>query len=171
MPAVSASPGSDDASTGQAAQALERKRRPRAVPCKPLATEVVTRLDAHTRVQIEAVALDGERGLVRALFRIGVRVVLVGAIARPRRHVAATHRDGGAGVERGLHGQLVGASFDRRVVQVAVAAQPRDHSARRALDDRIEVGGRWSRRGMERDVAVRVARDPGSEQQPCRILR
>jgi hypothetical protein len=61
-----------DAPTRKSAQPFERQGRPRSVATQSLATEIVARFDAHARVKVTAVALDGERGLVGALVGVGI---------------------------------------------------------------------------------------------------
>ena len=94
--------------------------------------------------------------LIRALFVVALRVVL--AVTRQHCDLTAAHRNGGAGVESGLRWRLVGAIFEGRVVEVAVAAQPRGGAALYASDDRIEVGDRRRGRRVKQHATARVAR-------------
>jgi hypothetical protein len=56
-----------DAPAWKAAQPFERQRRSRAIATESFPTEVVACLDPHARVQVEAVAFDGERRLVGSI--------------------------------------------------------------------------------------------------------
>jgi hypothetical protein len=145
-----------DPSAGQPAQPFERQRRTRPVAAEPLSRQIITRLDAHARVHVEAVVVDGEHGLVGS-----VRVLALGgvslAIAWQGRDRASAHGEGGAGVERRLHGRLVGAPLVSALVEVAVAAQPRYRATLHAAHDREKVGARRRGRAMEAH-----ARDRGS---------
>ena len=50
------------APVAQPAQAIESERRAGPVSTQAFATKIVVRLDMHTRVEIEPVPIDGERG-------------------------------------------------------------------------------------------------------------
>src|SRR5258708_39052975 len=69
---------------------------------KSLATKIVARRDAHACVQVESIALDGDRALVGALVGAGPRAVLLRVVSRQGRDRPAPPRDASAGVGRGL---------------------------------------------------------------------
>jgi hypothetical protein len=64
-------------------------------------------------MQVEAVAVDDERGLVWGLFARAISVLPLRAVAWHGGHVAAPHGNRGAGVERRLPRWLGGAHFER----------------------------------------------------------
>lgn len=68
----------------QSAQPFERERRTRSVSRQALAPEIVAGFDADASMHVEPITFDGECGLVGALFRGPVPVVLR-AVAWQRR--------------------------------------------------------------------------------------
>ncbi len=160
---------------GQSAKPFERQRGTGTVADQSLAPHVVAAFDVHARVQVEPVALDGDRWLAGCPL---VVVILGGLGVWQRRHLAATHGDRGARIEGGLHGRFVGALGERSFVQVAVAAKPGLRTVLHAPHDRVQLLACGNRSRMEDRARVHIAaedaietgreRDKGAHANECR---
>ena len=62
-----------------------------------------------------------------------------------------------------MRGWLVGARFERLLIEVAVPAQPGDHPSRSAHDDRVQILGRRLRGRVKEKLAPGVAREHAVE--------
>ncbi|MFT3771734.1 MAG: hypothetical protein QM820_40515 [Minicystis sp.] len=132
---------------------IEGEARPSAVPHEALATVVVVSLDAHRRLDVEAVARGGERAsllrLESSVAVVGTRGVALGddgERATAKGHIRASF-------ERAAFRLLVAAVVGGKVVDEAVLAKPTKAAITDALDDTVEQGlGRWCE-GVETDLA------------------
>jgi hypothetical protein len=100
-------------------------------------------------------------------------VVLVRCVgdagARQRGHLAASHGDDRARVERGLRLRLIAPVLERTLVQVAAPAQPSARASPRTLDDAAELRSCRRRRRIKAHEALRVASEDAIENQDIEV--
>jgi hypothetical protein len=144
----------------KATKAIERHRGARPVAEETLAAGVVARRNVHPGMKVEPFVLSGEAEAGRLVVRGPASDVVVGGELREG---SSLHRDGGACVERALLGRLVGARFVGRVIDVAVAAEPRHCALVNAPHDLLKLGSLRGRRRVKPNAALLVPSEDAIE--------